>query len=102
MRHSTIGIVSAAVLMVAAGAGSGIAQAGGSHSDRPVSSFEDQLYAGEESPSADGVRLTMESGEFVPEGNWSGTDWQGREPVETGAIPVTGPEEPWMKDYGQD
>jgi hypothetical protein len=102
MKHSTIGIVSAAVLMIAAGAGPGIAQAGGIHSDRPVSSFEDQSYAGEASSPEDGVQLAAEGGEFVPEGNWSGTDWQGRGPVETGAIPVTGPEEPWMKDYGHD
>jgi hypothetical protein len=40
--------------------------------------------------------------EFVPEGNWSGTDWQVREPVETGAIPERVFEESWMKDYGND
>jgi hypothetical protein len=40
--------------------------------------------------------------EFVPEGNWAGTDWQASGPVETVAIPVMVSEEPWMKDYGND
>ena len=43
---------------------------------------------------------------FVPEGNWSGTDWQvGWQTVgelETGAVPGMASEEPWMKEYGQD
>ena len=42
MKTSTVGIVSAAILMVVAGVGFGIAQAEGTHSERPVLSFEDQ------------------------------------------------------------
>jgi hypothetical protein len=80
MKISMIGIVSAAILMVVAGAGFGIAQAGG-----------DQLE-----------NRTSANQEFVPEDNWSGTDWQTRGPVETGAIPGAAIEEPWMKDYGND
>jgi len=26
--------------------------------------------------------------EYVPEGNWAGTDWQASDPVETVAMPV--------------
>ena len=75
MKTSTIGIVSVAVLMVVAGVGFGIAQAAGTHTDRPVLSFEDQ--------EASDVS-------------------QARGPVETGAIPGAAVEESWMKDYGSD
>lgn len=40
--------------------------------------------------------------EFVPEGNWSGTDWQLSQPMETGAVPQTVSEEAWMREYGAD
>jgi hypothetical protein len=55
-----------------------------------------------ESPQSEQGLLSSEGRDFVPEGNWSGTDWQARGPVETGAIPVTVFEESWMKDYGND
>ena len=42
MKTSTVGIVAAVFLMVVAGVGFGIAQATGTHTDRPVLSFEDQ------------------------------------------------------------
>lgn len=80
MKISMIGIVSAAILMVVAGVGFGIAQAGGDQLDNRTSAAL----------------------EFVPEDNWSGTDWQTRGPVETGAIPGAVFEESWMKDYGND
>jgi hypothetical protein len=48
------------------------------------------------------MQLTSAGEEFVPEDNWSGTDWQTRGPVETGAIPGADFEESWMKDYGND
>lgn len=80
MKISMIGIVSAAILMVVAGVGFGIAQAEGDPSDNRTSAAQ----------------------EFVPEDNWSGTDWQTRGPVETGAIPGAAVEESWMKDYGND
>jgi len=40
--------------------------------------------------------------EFVPEGNYAGTNWQANGPVETATISVMVSEEPWMKDYGND
>ena len=40
--------------------------------------------------------------EFIPEGNWGGTDWQVSNLVEPVAIPVMVSEESWMKDYGND
>jgi len=117
MKTSTVRIFSAAILLVVAGVGFGIAQASGTHTDRPVLSFEDQValehgdssspyvesrpVLGFEDP-ADGIQLATAGQEFVPEDNWSGTDWQARGPVETGAIPVTASEESWMKDYGND
>ena len=42
MKTSTVGLVFAAILMVLAGVGFGIAQAGGNYTDSPVLSFEDQ------------------------------------------------------------
>ena len=75
MKIPTIGLVSAAILMVVAGVGFGIAQAAGTHTDRPVLSFEDQ--------EASDVS-------------------QARGPVETGAVPGAAAEETWMKDYGND
>jgi hypothetical protein len=135
MKTSTRGIVSAAILMVVAGVGFGIAQAAGNRSYDPMLSFGDQDVP----PSSDmgqaieqgrfsdpyNVDLLVETGnlpepsnvagtntigefmewpagEFVPEGNYAGTDWQAREPVETGAVPVMVPEESWMKEYGND
>ena len=102
MKTSTIGIVSAAVLMVVAGVGFGIAQAAGIHSEQPVLSFEDQEAAQAATSAADDIQLASTGQEFVPEENYSGTDWQMREPVETGAIPGAAVEESWIKDYGND
>ena len=108
MKTSAIGMVSAAILLVAACVGLGIAQAEGTHSDSPVLSFQDQEAIGQgtspipyvadlvetgnlaEPGSADGIQLSSESQEFVPEGNWSGTDWQVRGPVATGNLPEMG------------
>src|SRR5512143_3951649 len=55
MKTLKVFVVSAAILLVAAGIGFGIAQAGGTHSDRPVLSFEDQeALEGSTSLCADG------------------------------------------------
>jgi len=54
-----------------------------------------------ESPQSGQVLLASVAQEFVPEGNFAGTDWQTSQPVETVAIPVVS-EESWMKDYGND
>jgi hypothetical protein len=42
MKTSTVGLVSAAILMVAVGVGFGIAQAGGDQSDNPAWTLQDQ------------------------------------------------------------
>ena len=55
-----------------------------------------------ESPQSEQVLLSSVTQEFVPEGNWAGTDWQTSDPVETVAIPVMVSEESWMKYYGND
>jgi hypothetical protein len=104
MKTSTIGIVSAAVLMFMGGIGFGIAQAGGTDTDRPVLSFEDQL-APEQSDSYSPEVLVLPEGidaDYAAGGNSSLDVARTREPVETGAIPAMVPEESWMKDYGDD
>ena len=78
------------ILILAVGAFVGVL-AGGAMADIPG-----------ESPQSEQVLLTSVTQEFVPEGNWAGTDWQTSDPVETVAIPVMVSEESWMKDYGND
>ena len=102
MKTSKVGIVTAAILMAMAGVGFGIAQAAGTHSEQPVLSFEDQEAAQAATSGADDIQLSSAGQDFVPEDNWSGSDWQTRGPVETGAIPGAAVEESWMKDYGND
>jgi hypothetical protein len=102
MKMPMVGIVAVAILVVVAGIGFGIAQAAGMHSEQPVLSFVDQEVTRVANSSAEEKQLAAEGKEFVPEGNWAGTDWQGREPVETGAIPAPVLEESWMQDYGND
>jgi len=106
MKTSTIGIVSAAFLMVVVGVGFGIAQAGGDLLDNRAWTLEKWIseYPNDEvaTSAAGDIRLSSANQEFVPEDNWSGTDWQTRGPVETGAIPGAAVEESWMKDYGND
>ena len=80
MKTSMMGIVSAAILMVVAGAGFGIAQAAGNQSYDPMLSFGDQ----DVNPNAD----VGQNEEFVPESNYAGTDWQVRGAVETGSLPA--------------
>jgi len=55
-----------------------------------------------ESPQSEQVRLASVTQEFVPDGNFAGTDWQASFLVETVAMPVIVSEESWMKDYGID
>jgi hypothetical protein len=102
MKMSNIGMVAVAILLVLTGIGFGIAQAGGTHSEQPVLSFEDQEATLVATSASDDIQLASADQEFIPEDNWSGTDWQTRGPVETGAIPGAAVEEPWMKDYGND
>ena len=92
MKTSTVGIVSAAILTVVAGAGFGIARAAVTQSEQQVFRIEDQKV----------TQVTKSSEEFVPEGNWSGTDWQARVPVAPDTIPMTVFEGSWMKEYGND
>jgi hypothetical protein len=119
MKHCKIGIMAAAILVVT-GIGFGIAQAGGSHSERPILSFGDMesLEQGGSSSSYVETRpvLALE--------NASGPDAETRpvlsfedqelpqmakpmtedmeNPIETGAIPATGSGESWMTEYGHD
>lgn len=106
MKTSNIGMVAVAILLVLTGIGFGIAQAGGDQLDNRAWTLEKWIseYPNEETATlaADDIQLSSAGQEFVPEDNWSGTDWQTRGPVETGAIPGAAVEESWMKDYGND
>jgi hypothetical protein len=48
------------------------------------------------------VLLSSVSQEFVPEGNYAGTNWQASGPVEPVTSSMMVSEEPWMKEYGND
>ena len=48
------------------------------------------------------VLLASVTQEFVPEGNYAGTDWQVSYLAENVPIPVMVSEESWMKEYGND
>ena len=106
MKTSKVGMVAVAILMVVAGVCFGIAQAGGDQLDNRAGTLEKWIseYPNDEvaTLAADDIQLSSAGQEFVPEDNWSGTDWQTRGPVETGAIPGVAVEESWMKDYGND
>jgi len=79
MRTSKVGIVAVAILLVVTGIGFGIAQAGGTHSEQPVSSFED-MEALEQGGSS--------SSQEVPEwANLPAEDTQMQNPIETGSLP---------------
>ena len=79
MKISTVGLVSAAILMIVAVVGFGIAQAGGIHTDAPVLSFEDQEALGQGSSSSSYTedRPVLSFGD----------EMQLRNPTETGSLP---------------
>ena len=119
MKTSAVGVISAAILMVVVGVGFGIAQAGGTHSEQPVVSFEEMealeqgsssspyyvenrpVLAFDESPGPYEESRPVLSFEDQ-EATQVATSLQAREPVGTGAIPGAVLEESWMKDYGDD
>ena len=108
MKIPTIGLVSAAILMVVAGVGFGIAQAAGTHTDRPVLSFEDQEALEQGISSSPYGEIAQAGGTHSDRPVLSFEDQeasdvsQARGPVETGAVPGAAAEETWMKDYGND
>jgi len=55
-----------------------------------------------ESAQSEQVLLAAVALEFVPEGNYAGTNWQAGDPVETVTMAVIVSEESWMKEYGND
>lgn len=103
MKAFEMGMAGVAVLFFAAFTCFGIAQAGGNHSEqgsyletRPGSTSEDSS-----SPDAE-TRPVLS---FDDQDRNQLTGWPSAEmeqPMETGAIPATGSEEPWMREYGQD
>jgi len=83
MKPSIFGIVAAAILIAVAALSLGIAQAGGDQSLRPVWNIDEQIETGN-LPEPAMERPSQQ--EFVPEANYSGTDWQLGGPVETGSV----------------
>ena len=92
MKTSAIGMVSAAILILVAGVGFGIAQAAGNQSYDPMVTFGDQ----DVNPYID----VGQAVEFCPEDCFMATDWQTRGAVETGAIPEMVPEEDMYRGWG--
>lgn len=96
MKTSSVGIVSVAILMVVAGVGFGIAQAAGTHTDRPVLSFEDQEALEQGSSSSSYVETRPVLAFEDSSSPYAETrpvlafedDMQLRNPVETGTLPA--------------
>lgn len=87
MKAYKVGVVAVAILLVSTGIGFGIAQAGGTHTDRPIAVLHVLSFPEDQSP-----QMTKSSAEVI----------QLENPIQTGALPVTSSEEPWMKGYGHD
>ena len=124
MKTSTVGLVLAAILMVLASVGFGIAQAGGNHTDGPVLSFEDQEalgqsdhvhvlpsaidldYAADGNPSS-GVAQATGNQSYDPMLSFGDQDVypssivaQAREAVEAGSLPADSNEEDMYRGWG--
>ena len=123
MKTFTLGIVSAAILMVVAGVGFGIAQAAGNQSDNPPFTLQDKELGEQFKDYMGGssVREAVETGSLPAGSNADGNlpydpmlsfgdqdvnpyidVGQARGPVETGLIPESVFEESWMEEYGND
>ena len=102
MKTSTVGLVLAAILMVLAGVGFGIAQAGGNQSDNPMLSFGDQ----DVNPYAGQAREAVESGSLPDMSNTDssnvGTEEQnylGGEDIDSSKVEIEGyAERGWKGD----
>jgi len=94
MKTSMVGVVSAAILMILASVGFGIAQAAGGQSD-------DQLWTLQDKELSEQFKDYL-GGPSPADSNRTQGMAQARGPVETGAIPGAVFEESWMKDYGND
>jgi len=94
MKTYKIGVVSAAILMVAAAAGMGIAQTGGDQSSNPAWTRQDQAAVEQYIDYAVGPQVENRPVlSFFEEGSPA---------IETGAVPASISEESWKKDYGND
>jgi hypothetical protein len=107
MKGSKVGIVAVAILLVGTGVCFGIAQAGGTHTDRPVLSFEDQEALEQGSSSSPYVEnrpvmafedssgpnaetrpvLSFEDQELPQVAKSPSEDMQLESPIETGSLP---------------
>jgi len=94
MKTSTVGIVSAAILTVAAAVGFGIAQAGGDPSDNPTWTLQDQEAVEQyQDYSVGPYTLALPSAndfDYGADGSPSSDVAQSRGAVETGSVPEMG------------
>ena len=92
MKTSMVGIVSAAILMILASVGFGIAQAAGTHSEQPVLSFGDMeaIEQGSSSSSYVESRPVWSFGdqETTEVAKLPADDMQLNNPIETGSLPA--------------
>ncbi len=90
MKTSKVGIVAVAILLIGTGIGFGIAQAGVTHTDRPVLSFEDQEafeQGNSSSPDAENRPvLSFEDQELPHVAKSPSEDMQLESPIETGSL----------------
>jgi len=84
MKTSKVGIVAVAILLVVTGIGFGIAQAGGTHTDRPVLSFENQVAL--DSQHSGVLEMSNESFPYREDRPVLAFDDLER-PIETGSLP---------------
>lgn len=91
MKTSNVGIVAVAALLVVAGIGFGIAQAGGTHSEQPILSFEDMEALDQGSSSSSHMESrpvsSFEDQEATQVAKSPAEDMQMNSPIETGSLP---------------
>jgi hypothetical protein len=91
MKASKVGIMAVAILLVVTGIGFGIAQAGGTHSEQPVLSFEDMEALDQGSSSSSNMEsrpvLSFEDQEATQVAISPVEDTQMQNPIETGSLP---------------
>ena len=97
MKFSTVGLVLGAILMVVAGVGFGIAQAGGNHTDRPVLSFEDQEALEQSNSSNSHIQVLPNGIDLSYDADGSPSSGvadvaQAKEAVQAGSLPAEGNE----------
>ena len=88
MKKSTVGLVLAAILMVVAGVGFGIAQAGGNHTMGELHGARQTLEQSDSSSSSVPVLPSAIDVDYAADGNPSSEVAQARGAIEAGSLPA--------------